>query len=566
MNHFTALRQNQKNARGLLLLFLTSIFCIATCLYVVTKVIEVYAVGAQKHQNIVASDSILKQNPEIAESLEKSARTGFFDPVQFLYFNLSVFAFVSLVASFRAFKIGSLPSGLARWLKAEPLHRQTKDKNSQLFFEDLEKISVAAGTVTPAVYVLKNQSHPLVFTYGSSLNNCAFFVTDGVFENLNTNEIRAIIAQQFHFLIDGTTVFYSRVFHTINGLLLIPNIGRSLWLYESQNKFFKFLANIFGSLIWFAGAVFVMFARIIKLITKNSKLSQADHLASMAINDSPALISALKKCSDYKNTNLRLNIDENLAHMCFVSPQLVFNYWIPCQQSVIKRVNLLASIKREIDANNLRSKNTQTSLRPVVPLKILNRSGKIEAQSIKMADDFLRKINSVIDDSWYSEDGALAAFFCLISERRFLSETKKIIEENHSAEVAKKFANLFDKVETLTPKEKTILAELLNSIFVHLDTEQKLTLSNTSNLLIAKNIEKSNYSQLIMVFLGLQKQPQSVFEVSTHVTNPNVKKQNLKYLTSKISKDGLCGENDLEFVRAYGLAIEAPLPLAVFEQ
>lgn len=89
----------------------------------------------------------------------------------------------------------------------------------------VEEMAIAAGIPVPAVFVLESPGIN-AFAAGHRLDDTAIAVTRGCLENLNRDELQAVVGHETSHLLNGDARLNLRLIGAVHGLLAICHVGR----------------------------------------------------------------------------------------------------------------------------------------------------------------------------------------------------------------------------------------------------------------------------------------------------------------------------------------------------
>ena len=144
----------------------------------------------------------------------------------FLTISIMTFIVVSLVSWLRVRKLIRNPSEICRELGAKTFYNDEGGKYQQ-YFNIIEEMSIASGVPLPQAYVLEEESIN-AFACGFDINSAAICVTTGTIEQLNRDELQAVIGHEFSHILNGDMKLNLKLIGLIHGLVFIFEIGHSL--------------------------------------------------------------------------------------------------------------------------------------------------------------------------------------------------------------------------------------------------------------------------------------------------------------------------------------------------
>jgi heat shock protein HtpX len=177
----------------------------------------------------------------------------------------------------------------------------------------LKKLSRRAGMSVPWIRILPNPSL-IAFSVGRNTKNSCIFVSQGLVDRLDKEEVEAVLAYELASIATHNTLASTIASGLMNGLMIIPNIidqGISWALsikWEAQRR---------GQFtVWFVVPLCLV---ILKLCIKESTPGEIDAVASEWLESKDLLAKTLWKLDSYSNT-LPYRAPAALAHLFMVNP------------------------------------------------------------------------------------------------------------------------------------------------------------------------------------------------------------------------------------------------------
>lgn len=98
----------------------------------------------------------------------------------------------------------------------------------------VEEMSIAAGIVVPAVYILEKEYRINSFSAGFDQDSAVIGLTRGALDYLNRDEIQAIAAHEFSHILNGDIVLNMRMIGVLFGLGMVTQLGLAMSLRNAD--------------------------------------------------------------------------------------------------------------------------------------------------------------------------------------------------------------------------------------------------------------------------------------------------------------------------------------------
>ncbi|MBP7795677.1 MAG: M48 family metallopeptidase [Elusimicrobiales bacterium] len=241
---------------------------------------------------------------------------------QFVPYGTIICSILSLILVINAFSNGI--KNIISSTAAVPVN--PNDIKEKQFIDVVEEMSIAAGIPKPASYIVPDRDLN-AFATGFSPQKSYIFATRGLVENLNREELQAVVAHEMSHI-----RFYDIRLLTVTTVLMnaIAIISDMMWrssrnarYYSSGSSSSSKNKNSGGGLIFFVWIILVILAPIISRILAMAISRQREYLAdagSAELTRNPkALVSALEKIRAAVEPTK--TIKDAVAHMCIADPK-----------------------------------------------------------------------------------------------------------------------------------------------------------------------------------------------------------------------------------------------------
>lgn len=188
------------------------------------------------------------------------------------------------------------------------------------FLNVVSEMSVAAGIPMPKAYIIPDNDLN-AFATGFSPEKSYVFITEGLLEQLNREELQAVIAHEISHIRFYDIRLLTTTAVLINAIAIISDIisrtNRSRTSYSSRRN------RNSGSVLFLIWIILIILAPILSRILAMAISRQREYLADAGAaeltRNPKALISALEKIRN--SVQPTKNIKQAVAHMCITDPR-----------------------------------------------------------------------------------------------------------------------------------------------------------------------------------------------------------------------------------------------------
>lgn len=198
------------------------------------------------------------------------------------------------------------------------------DLKEKQFVNVVEEMSIAAGIPKPACYIVPDNDLN-AFATGFSPDKSYVFITQGLLDQLNREELQAVIAHEISHI-----RFYDIRLMTVTAILMnaVAMISDMMARSSRRNSYSSSSSSRNrnsggGGILFLIWIILVILAPIISRMMAMAISRQREYLADAGAaeltRNPKALISALEKIR--KSVQPTKNIKESVAHMCITDPR-----------------------------------------------------------------------------------------------------------------------------------------------------------------------------------------------------------------------------------------------------
>jgi Zn-dependent protease with chaperone function len=255
---------------------------------------------------------------------------------------------IALAGLYKYARLARGGSYVCESLGARRVDPTTRSRLERRLLNVVEEMAIASGVPLPAVHVLDGEPGINAFAAGYEIDRAAIAVTHGALENLDRDELQAVVAHEFSHILNGDMRLNTRLIAALHGILALTIVGRALrylvfprksvsgassggiWSSSSGSRV-RSASNRKGSgnaaalilavlvvvvLITAIGAIGAFFARLIQAAVCRQRELLADAAAVQFTRQPDKVASALKRVSA---SGSLLNVPDaaSVAHLCF---------------------------------------------------------------------------------------------------------------------------------------------------------------------------------------------------------------------------------------------------------
>lgn len=229
--------------------------------------------------------------------------TGYYDTMPeniwrvLIIFNLIIMIFMSVAFWARMTLLSSGGAKIAEYCGAVEVTTQDQDYYSQRYLDVVHEMAIACSVPVPRTFLLKNCDSINAFAAGFTPEDAAITITKGAMEQLNRDELQAIVAHEFSHIVHQDMQLNMRLLafqSSINAFLELT------WILDTErydnvtNYIFLPLAPLVIVMLPF-GVVGSIFSALLKLGVNRRREFLADASAVRYTRYAPGLLGALKK-------------------------------------------------------------------------------------------------------------------------------------------------------------------------------------------------------------------------------------------------------------------------------
>jgi Zn-dependent protease with chaperone function len=239
-------------------------------------------------------------------------------------------------------------TAVARSLGGVPVTADSGDIKHKRLLNIVEEMALAARIRKPAVYVLPDEPGINAFAAGHSPDEAAVAVTQGALDQLDRDQLQAVIGHEFSHILNGDMKINMRLTAWIFGLLVITNLAGRVMRGRSRGKGAARIKMIaFG--IFVAGSVGMLAGRLLQAAVSRRREHLADASSVQFTRNPQALQSAfVVMAASSEGSRLQHEGAAGVKHMFFAASDVAWankfgGSWFSTHPPIEERVRLLDS-------------------------------------------------------------------------------------------------------------------------------------------------------------------------------------------------------------------------------
>jgi len=276
----------------------------------------------------------------------------------------TTFVVITVASLVRIFQLRGGGDVVAEEMGGTAVPEDTKDPDLRRLRNVTEEIAIASGVPVPHLYVLEHEPGINAFAAGYSAADAAVAVTRGTLDQLNRDELQAVVAHEFSHILNGDMRLNIRLIGVIYGILVINLLGwkmldgfrvisvvRDVDVYRNATSDdstpitsgqIRIFLLVLGITCIIVGSIGALLGRLIKAAISRQREYLADASAVQFTRQKHPLANALKKIGglDTGSTLRNRAVAQEVSHMLFGSGWSMTN-WLSTHPPLIERIQRL---------------------------------------------------------------------------------------------------------------------------------------------------------------------------------------------------------------------------------
>lgn len=238
-------------------------------------------------------------------------------------------------------------AAVARAVGGVPVTAGDGDIKRQRLLNIVEEMAIAARIRKPQVFVLPEEMGINAFAAGHSPDEAAVAVTQGALDQLDRDQLQAVIGHEFSHILNGDMKINMRLTAWVFGLLVITDLAGRVMRGRSRGKgAARIKAIAFG--VFLAGSIGMFAGRLLQAAVSRRREHLADASAVQFTRNPDALQKAfIIMAASAEGTAIEHSSSTDMAHMFFAGSasgwMAKFGGWFSTHPPIEERVRALDS-------------------------------------------------------------------------------------------------------------------------------------------------------------------------------------------------------------------------------
>ncbi|MDR3228988.1 MAG: M48 family metallopeptidase [Puniceicoccales bacterium] len=302
MNFFAAQSQARTRTRWLVLLFALAVLGVAVGVYALIMVgfhatgIRELAPEQRLHPAHSLRDAARGRRPEPPRQMQTSALQKWWNPEVALWTLLGVSLLIGLTSLYKWFQFASGGPAVAEMMGGRRIPANTTRPAERRLVNVVEEMSLASGVPVPRVYVLDDEGGINAFAAGLNTADAVVAVSRGALEQLNREELQAVVGHEFSHILNGDMRLNIRLAAILFGILALTIVGRVLLRCSGGSNSKKGnILPLIGIGVIVAGYLGYFFGRLIQSAVSRQREFLADASSVQFTRNPLAMANALNR-------------------------------------------------------------------------------------------------------------------------------------------------------------------------------------------------------------------------------------------------------------------------------
>lgn len=386
---------------------------------------------------------------------------------------------ILLGTALRYVQLQKIGPAIVTLLGARAIHRKTEEPQYRELLNVVDEIAIAAGTPVPDVYVLPDELAINAFTAGISVNNAVITVTQGAIEQLERDELMALVAHEFSHILHGDLRVNFRLITFLNGFLNVHTLGVGLLRYQVTDKLpflvrklLNFTTTALGIILILIGYAGVWLSRALRSSISRQRELNADQTSVNFTQNPNALIALLHKIKN-NSSYIRDPHAEEFSHMFFAPPK---SGLLPTHPRIDTRIENIKQLPAATKSKN-QGHNLESFIDSIgqPSLDHLHYAMKLRHQLEKQLDKYC-----VYDNGMY----LLACSMVLSYDPVHYETQMRSLVENGNPKLAEDLQSIWKSVRKVDARYRMPLLDISLMSLQRMDKQDKAKLMKHLTLLI----------------------------------------------------------------------------------
>ena len=229
----------------------------------------------------------------------------------------------------------------------ERIDQDAREPAERRLLNIVQEMAIASGVAVPPVYVLRDEEGINAFAAGYAPNQAVIAVTRGALEQLNRDELQAVIGHEFSHILNGDMRLNVRMIGVLAGILFIGGIGQFFLRIAARSGSssrddgkVRMALFVGGLALLVVGYVGLFFGRLIKAAVSRQREFLADASSVQFTRNPDGIAGALATIGGLKDgSRIQHRKAETFSHMFFAeSVNLWFSSLFATHPAIEERI------------------------------------------------------------------------------------------------------------------------------------------------------------------------------------------------------------------------------------
>jgi Zn-dependent protease with chaperone function len=251
-----------------------------------------------------------------------------------------VLLFSLAVSAITAWRLRDGGPALARSMRGRLLHPESNHPAERQLLNIVSEMSLASQVPAPEVWLLDREDSINAFAAGKTIEGAVIGVTAGALNELDRDEMQAVVAHEFSHILNGDMALNTRLIAWLSGLFAIERFARALKRDERKEPSSRAILFWWWHLgFWFfhaCGYIGLFIGRMLQAAICRRRERLADASAVQFTRNPDALKSALVKIEAAAGTGrIGARAAAGMAHMFFAPGDAGVGGWLASLQGAM---------------------------------------------------------------------------------------------------------------------------------------------------------------------------------------------------------------------------------------
>lgn len=212
-------------------------------------------------------------------------------------------------------------SRVATLMGGELIQLPTSDPDKKKLYNVVEEMAIASGIRVPKIYVLEGETSINAFTAGIPPHDTVIAVTRGAIENLNREELQAVIGHEFSHIFHGDVGLNMQLTGVVSGFFVFIRMARVLSGGGRRQAGRRAQGGVptLSLAFFLIGSLGYVFGKLIQSFISRQREYLADASSAQYTRNPEALARALGKIHLHSGSLISADHKDVISHFFFAS-------------------------------------------------------------------------------------------------------------------------------------------------------------------------------------------------------------------------------------------------------